>query len=96
MSDALGVALWLLGVNGATLLAFASDKRRAQRGDRRIPERSLLMLALLGGTPGALVARQVFRHKTRKQPFGAMLYTIGAMQVAGLAWLAMGLGAGLR
>ncbi len=34
-----------------------------------MPESTLLAFALVGGWPGALVARHVFRHKTRKQPF---------------------------
>ena len=72
---------WLLAINAATLFAFRSDKDRARTNRRRISERSLLTLALLGGSPGALFARRRFRHKTRKQPFGAILLAICAVQI---------------
>ena len=85
---------------------FLVDKSRAanrpknppgQFGPRpapRIPESELLLLAALGGTPGAYAARHLFRHKTRKQPFSARLHGIAAAQLFGLtvlvAWIATG------
>ncbi|MFX7804552.1 DUF1294 domain-containing protein, partial [Acinetobacter baumannii] len=62
-----------------------------RRGARRIPERTLLLLALIGGTPGAYAGRWLFRHKTRKQPFVGRLHAIAVVQ-AGLlaAWLIWG------
>lgn len=77
-----------------TFLVFALDKSRAVRGrPRRIPERRLLLLAALGGTPGAYAGRWLFRHKTRKQPFVARLHGIAVVQGLVLAgalvwWLA--------
>jgi len=47
----------------------------------------LLTIALLGGSPGALVARQRFRHKTRKQPFSTALYAVCVLQLVAVAWL---------
>ncbi|HEY6870674.1 MAG TPA: DUF1294 domain-containing protein [Novosphingobium sp.] len=80
----------LLALNLFTLLLFALDKSRAARRTApRIPERTLLFLAALGGTPGAYAGRRWFRHKTRKQPFVARLHAIAAMQglvLAGWAW----------
>ncbi|WP_137861498.1 MULTISPECIES: DUF1294 domain-containing protein [unclassified Sphingomonas] len=73
---------WIVGVNLWTMLRFQEDKRRAAAGARRIPEARLLRLALLGGTPGALAARRLFRHKTRKQPFSTQLLLIAAVQLA--------------
>lgn len=80
---------WLVAINGWTLWRFRADKRRAIRGMRRIPEAELLRLALLGGTPGALAARRLFRHKTRKQPFSTWLMLIAAVQIGAAAgfWL---------
>src|SRR5690349_13411126 len=46
--------------------AYALDKRAARRGSPRTSEQTLLTLGFLGGWPGAVVAQQVFRHKTRK------------------------------
>ncbi len=70
----------LLAVNAWTILRFWQDKQRAMAGARRIPERDLLGLALIGGSPGALLARRLFRHKTRKEPFSTLLVSIVALQ----------------
>lgn len=60
---------WLVGANLATWPVYAWDKRRAGLGERRVPELVLLGLALVGGTPAAIVAMAVLRHKTRKPAF---------------------------
>ena len=72
---------WMVVISGWTALRFWQDKQRAIAGHRRIPEADLLWLALIGGTPGAFVARQLFRHKTRKEPFSTNLMLIAAIQV---------------
>lgn len=81
-------ALYVVAVNAATFAAFALDKRAAERRAWRIPERRLLMLAAFGGSPGALIAQQALRHKTRKEPFRTSLWVIVATQMAVLAWMA--------
>lgn len=82
------LALAALALNFATFALFGLDKALATRGRRRIAERRLLTLALIGGTPGAYAARALFRHKTRKQPFVARLHGIAALQVTALAgWM---------
>lgn len=83
------VLLALMLVNGWTLLRFRDDKRRAIAGQRRIPEQDLLTLALIGGSPAAFLARHIYRHKTRKQPFSTYLQLIAMVQIgviAGLFW----------
>jgi uncharacterized membrane protein YsdA (DUF1294 family) len=67
------IGLYLLIANLLSYLAFAIDKRRAARGEWRISEQTLLLLALLGGGIGAKLAQHRFRHKTRKQPFRTFL-----------------------
>jgi uncharacterized membrane protein YsdA (DUF1294 family) len=79
------VAVALAALNLATFVIFGWDKAAAADRRSRAPERVLLILAALGGSPGALLARPVFRHKTRKQPFGAWLLLIVFAQVAALA-----------
>jgi uncharacterized membrane protein YsdA (DUF1294 family) len=81
-------ALALVALNLFTMLRFWQDKQRAIAGERRIAESHLLSLALIGGSPGALVARRMFRHKTRKQPFSTWLFLIVAVQAGVLIGLA--------
>ena len=70
----------LLALNLWTVMRFWQDKQRAVAGERRVPENNLLGLALVGGSPGALLARHLFRHKTRKEPFSTQLLVIVALQ----------------
>jgi uncharacterized membrane protein YsdA (DUF1294 family) len=73
------------------LLAWGHDKHRAIAGGRRHPERRLLGMALLGGTPAAFLGRHAFRHKTRKQPFSTWLSLIAMLQVGALlGWVLAG------
>ena len=81
----IGVALlYLAAINGVTWLAFATDKAAAQQGHRRVAESTLLLFALMGGTPAAYGARHSLRHKTRKQPFSGQLHTVAALQIGAL------------
>jgi uncharacterized membrane protein YsdA (DUF1294 family)/cold shock CspA family protein len=74
----------------STVAVYAADKRRAGTAARRVPERTLHLLALVGGWPGALLAQQELRHKTRKVGFQSLfwLIVIGHAAAVGLAvWL---------
>ncbi len=86
--DQLPAAL-LAGYGGLSLVAFAmyrADKTAAERGAWRIPEANLHFVDLVGGWPGGLVARRVFRHKTRKQPFRAFFWGTVASNCLALTW----------
>lgn len=61
--------LWLLLINVLTLAMYGADKMAARRAMRRVPEATLLVFGLIGGWPGAIIGQQLFRHKTKKQPF---------------------------
>ena len=78
--------IWLAVANVCAFVAFGLDKRYATRGDRRIPERVLLTWALVGGSPAALLAMRLFRHKTQKRSFRFWFWEIVVLQVAGLIW----------
>lgn len=82
-------AAGLLAVNCWTIVRFWQDKQRAIAGERRIAEADLLGLALIGGSPGALLARRWFRHKTRKEPFSTQLMLIAVVQIGGLIGFAI-------
>lgn len=72
---------------------YGIDKAAARGGRRRVPEATLHLLAFAGGWPGALVAQRVFRHKTRKQPFGAIYWITVVANCAAVAGLLMALSA---
>lgn len=74
------VAFYILAINLGTFATFAADKRAAARRQWRVPERRLLGLAALGGSPGALVAQQILHHKTRKEPFRTQLWVVVGVQ----------------
>lgn len=70
-----------------TFSIYAWDKAAAQNNRRRTPESHLHLLALACGWPGALLAQQVLRHKSRKQPFRAIFWVTAAVNGAALAWV---------
>ena len=74
------VTFYLAVINFATYAAFAHDKARAVAGGRRLSERTLLGLALAGGSLGAVKAQRRLRHKTLKQPFASELMMIVGLQ----------------
>lgn len=63
-------------------IAYGLDKWSAQRGARRTPESTLLLLGLACGWPGALVAQRVFRHKTSKSSFLTSFWVTVAINVS--------------
>ena len=70
----IGLPVLLAAMNWIGFWLFQSDKRRAQRGDWRIREGTLIRVALCGGWLGCYLAQARYRHKTRKQPFGQFLF----------------------
>ena len=62
---ALALAAYLAAANLVSFAAFGADKRRARRGAWRVPEKTLFLLALLGGSLGAVCGMLAFHHKTK-------------------------------
>ena len=73
---------WFLALSVATFLLFGFDKALARFHRNRVPERVLLGLAFLGGSPGALLAMRIFRHKTIKRSFRIGFWVVVGIQIA--------------
>ncbi len=82
------LCLYLIGINVVTFLLYGNDKSRARRHAWRIPEKTLLGAAVIGGSVGALLGMSVFHHKTRKPAFyiGVPLILIVQIGLAALWW----------
>ncbi len=75
-------AAYLLLINLTTYLAFWADKEKARQQRYRISESKLLLLAILGGSLGAIIAQHHLHHKTKTQPFGTILLCIPLIQIS--------------
>lgn len=64
-----------------TLAFYFADKKKAQKGSWRVPEKTLLLLSFLGGTIGGLIAMANFRHKTKHWYFWAVNF-LGLIVIA--------------
>jgi uncharacterized membrane protein YsdA (DUF1294 family) len=83
------VYLTVMGVMSLVcFIAYGIDKRQAGNGGRRISERTLQLLAFLGGWPGALLGQRQFHHKTQKAAFRIVLWMIIALHVGVVAAVA--------
>lgn len=73
-----GMPVWViyiyLGLSLASLLLYWQDKRASASGSWRVRESDLHLLGILGGWPGAVVAQNVFRHKTKKASFARFFW----------------------
>ncbi len=84
------LVVYLVSVNALAFAAFGVDKARAKRGAWRISEKALMLLAIAGGSLGALAGMYVFHHKTRKPLFSVgvpvlLAITLAALVAFGLA-----------
>ena len=85
LSGVLLVGYLVLSV--VTFVAYALDKSAAQKGAWRIGEGTLLFLGLAGGWPGALIAQETLRHKSKKASFRAVFWITVLMNSAALVWM---------
>lgn len=83
----LAVSLILVIFSLVSYALYAKDKTAAQTNGWRISERTLHTAAILGGWPGALIAQQRLRHKTKKASFRAVFWLTVLVNSAGLVWL---------
>lgn len=74
-------------INFAVFVLYGIDKCRARHHQWRIPEKTLLTGALIGGAPGAFLAMKVFHHKTRHRVFSVGVPLMTLLWAAVYAWL---------
>ena len=69
-----------------TFMVYALDKSAARQGNgrRRVPERTLHLLGMVGGWPGALLAQKLLRHKSRKRAFQIVFWMTVALNCGAL------------
>lgn len=78
---------WYLAASLVTFFAYAFDKSAAKSGAWRTPEATLHWLSLAGGWPGALVAQQALRHKSKKKTFRTAFWVTVIANCGALVWL---------
>ena len=81
------VLLYLIIINAAELLLMLVDKLKAKRGVWRISEATLMGIAAIGGSIGALVGMYLFRHKTRHIKFTLGIPALLLVQITLAVWL---------
>lgn len=76
------ILYYLLGINIYTFFMYGVDKRKARKGEWRIPEATLLLFAAIGGSIGAWAGMKVWRHKTQHLKFKFGVPAILFLQIA--------------
>lgn len=80
--------LYLLLINAAAFLLMLIDKQKARKNRWRIPENTLMLSAILGGSIGALAGMYAFRHKTKHLKFTLGIPAILVVQLLISGYLA--------
>ena len=79
--------VYLLIVNALGFVLMLADKRKARKKKWRIPESTLMLVALIGGSIGCLSGMYLFRHKTRHPKFTVGVPLILALKVVLAVWI---------
>lgn len=82
MKPASVILIYLLFINLLAFLLMGLDKAKARRGRWRIPEKTLFLSALAGGSLGSILGMQTFRHKTKHASFRIGMPCILILQLA--------------
>lgn len=75
------IIIYIIVINLIAFFAMFLDKRKAKYGRWRIPEQTLLILALIGGSIGGIIGMYTFRHKTQKLRFSVGFPVILILQI---------------
>ena len=80
------LALYIVG-SLFTFIMYAADKSAARKGNWRTKESTLHLLSLAGGWPGALIAQQKLRHKSKKQSFRSVFWVTVLINCGAFIWM---------
>ena len=83
------IIYYILAINVLTFATYGIDKWKSRNNKWRIREASLLLLAALGGSVGALVAMHLFRHKTQHKKFRYLVPLFLLLQLTLVLYLTM-------
>ena len=83
------LAYYLLAINVVAFIVYGIDKYKAKKAKWRIPEATLLLLAVLGGSIGAWMGMKVWHHKTMHKKFKYGIPAILLIQIALMTYLHM-------
>lgn len=81
------ILIYLLIVNAAGFLLMTVDKYKARKNLWRIPEATLMTVALIGGSIGSLMGMYTVRHKTKHLKFTLGIPAILVLQIAAVIWI---------
>lgn len=81
------ILIYLLIVNAAGFLLMTVDKYKAMKNLWRIPEATLMTVALIGGSIGSLMGMYTVRHKTKHLKFTLGIPAILVLQIAAVIWI---------
>ena len=81
------VLIYLLTINALGFLLMTVDKYKARKNLWRIPESTLMTIALIGGSIGSLMGMYTVRHKTKHLKFTVGIPVILVLQIAAFIWI---------
>ena len=87
------IIIYIIAINVVAFIVFGIDKLRARQKKWRIPEATLLLLAIVGGSIGAWAGMLVWRHKTMHRKFKYGVPVILILQLAIVTWIIFKFGA---
>ena len=83
----LSLAYYLLAINAVTFIIYGIDKYKAKNAKWRIPEATLLLMTVIGGSVGAWLGMKVWHHKTMHKKFKYGIPAILLIQIALMTYL---------
>ena len=81
------ILIYLLTVNAIGFLLMTVDKYKARKNLWRIPEATLMTVAIIGGSIGSLIGMYTVRHKTKHLKFTVGIPVILVLQIAAVIWI---------